>query len=1383
MRAWVALLGLLLSVGSAAWAAPPEVPSALEPWRAWVLDGHEHRRCPFLFGQAPGEPAQHVCAWPSRLELSVDGDGAGFRTRWRVLEDSEIALPGDARHPPLAVRVGGQPAAVLQGHDGPRLQLAPGEHEIEGRLDWDRRPEQLAVPEVYALLALSLDGQDIAVPEREGARLWLGRARVEEAEDSLALKVFRLLSDGVPQTLATRIELEVGGRARETRLGLALPEGFRPMALRGALPALLEADGGLRVQLRPGRWVIELDARAADLMERFAPSDAVAPWPAEEVWSFAADPRLRVVQPGGELPVDPAQVGVPFAHDLPAFVLNDEAALRLETRTRGLPADAPHRLSLTRELWLDFGGSGLTARDQVSGRLSQGARLDMGPPWRLERAAADDQDLLVTAGEGEASGVELRQTDLALSATARIEGRGELPVNGWRQAFDSVRLDLNLPPGWALVHASGVDRAPGTWVARWSLLDIFLACLAVLLAHRALGWPLAGLVLGYLLLGYHERSAPLWSLIAVLALGLCVRWLPAGRFAQALRVAAFAFFAGACLLALPFAAQQLKLALFPQLERGEVSLASQAGPYLSTRREVGDETAMAEARLNVEEAEPPQRQRAVPNAPAEMAMPAPPPLPKGGFVQSVEQKRNLNQYPSDAVLQAGRGDPDWRWQRQSLQFSGPVAVEQSLRLWLSPPWLTRLGRIAVVALLALVLWRLLPVRWVRVAPASTMPPPAGAAAMVLFALLLPALPTPVQAQSPASAYPPPELLDELRERLLRAPDCLPDCARLAQAELRIEGSRLRIAMEWHAATDLVVPLPEAGKLAAPLAATVDGFAAPVLRQQGQGWLRLTPGIRRAVLELALSEADGIELRFPLPPGRIAVQADGWEVAGLDGRRLQGDSLQLLRQRRSEGAGGETVDESAARQDFPPFVRIERNLDLGLDWSLSTRVQRLAPESAGFTVEVPLLPGERLQDDNLPRRGDRLQLAFSRGQQEFVWRSTLPVGEQLALVAGGLESSAEVWNVAVGPFWRVRFDGTPAVASPDPGAVWSFLPFPGESLQLDVARPEALGGESLAIDGVGLNLKPGQRATDASLGYTLRATRGGHQVLTLPAAAELLRVSVDEREHHLKLQDGRLSLPVTPGAQRVVVEWREAKGLGAHVASPAVDLGVAASNLRVELALPERWLLLAGGGGVGPALLYWPQLLLLVLLAFALSRHGGTPLGFGAWLLLGLGFSTVSWLAAGVVAGWLLLLGWRGRSAALPSHRAFPAVQIGLVLLSLAALLCLVAAIPYGLLNDPDMRVTGNGSSAGYLRWFFDRSEGVVPTVWAISLPLWAYQIAILAWALWLANALLGWLRWGWGCFAQGGLWPKSDSASKARRAVPPPPPPTAGSADAAADGD
>jgi len=1391
MRAIVLLIALLGSAAAWLQAAEPALPVALEPWRGWVLEGHEHRRCPFLLGQTPGDEASHACAWPGRIQLDVGRDGARFLLRWRVLGEGEIVLPGDARHPPLDLRVAAQPMPVQLRGGVPVLRLGPGEHQIEGRLDWERRPETLSVPEAYALLSLRLDGMEVPVPEREGARLWLGRARIAEAEDSLSMKVFRRLADGVPQRLSTQLQLEVGGRAREERLGALLPDGFVPMSISSALPASLDADGALRVQLRPGRWNIDVEARALQLDDRFAAVPNPAPWPEEEVWSFAADPRLRVVQPGGEAPVDPGQVGVPFGHELPAFVLAEGSALRLDARSRGLPPDAAHRLSLSRELWLDFDGAGITARDRISGRLAQGTRLDMGQPWRLERAAANGEDLLITAAADGASGVELRHTQLDLQATTRIAARSGLPVNGWRQAFDRVDMQLNLPPGWALAHASGVDRAPQAWTAQWSLLDIFLVCLAVLLAHRALGLPLAALVLAYLLLGYHERESPLWTLIAVMALGLFVRWLPAGGFARLLRASAIGFFALAVLLSLPFAADQLKLALFPQLEHERVLSGADAygrlGRASNVLMDAAEEVVQQEVNLQMA----PKRA-----APSPMAMPAPPmrPMPGAPPAQSVQGRKNLNQYPAEALLQAGRGDPDWAWSRVVLDIGGPVAAEQQMRLWLSPPWLTRLGRLALVALLGLILWRLLPVRWITrpaEAPAATpaATPVAAALAMLLALPLAAVLMAPPAAAQSSAGFPPEKMLGELRERLLRAPDCVPDCARLARAELRLVGNRLRLQLELHASADVLVPMPEAGKLAAPLAITVDGLAAPLLRQRGLNWLRLSPGLRRVDFELALAEVDSLDLRFPMPPGRIDAAVEAWEVAGLDGGRLQGDSLQLLRQRRASAAdaGSEALAAGElARPDIPPFVRIERHIELGLDWSVTTRVQRWAPESAGFTIEVPLLPGERLQNDALPRRDNRLQLGFTRGQQEVSWRSTLPVGESLSLSAGDLTRSVEVWQVSVGPYWRVRFDGTPAVASSDPGALWSFLPFPGETLSLEVARPEALGGESLAIDAAGLTVTPGRRASDAQLIYSLRATRGGQQQLSLPEDAELLRVSVDGREHHLKLENGQLSLPVVPGQQQVEIAWRQPQGLSALWRCPRVDLGISTSNLRTSLVLPERWLLFVGGSGVGPAVLYWPQLVLLLLLAYALARFGGTPLGYGSWLLLGLGFSTVSWLAAVIVASWLLLIGLRGRSASLPASRWFPLAQIGLVLLSGLGLLCLIAAIPYGLLNEPDMRVAGNGSNSGLLRWFFDRSDGELPPVWALSLPLWAYKAAILAWSLWLANALLGWLRWGWGCFASGGLWPKPDPNRKAKpakaKAAEPPPVPATAKADPESDG-
>jgi hypothetical protein len=69
-----------------------------------------------------------------------------------------------------------------------------------------------------------------------------------------------------------------------------------------------------------------------------------------------------------------------------------------------------------------------------------------------------------------------------------------------------------------------------------------------------------------------------------------------------------------------------------------------------------------------------------------------------------------------------------------------------------------------------------------------------------------------------------------------------------------------------------------------------------------------------------------------------------------------------------------------------------------------------------------------------------------------------------------------------------------------------------------------------------------------------------------------------------------------------------------------------------------------------------------------------------------------------------------------------------------------------------MHVTGNGSATQSLHWFTDRSADALPQASAISLPLWVYKVLMLAWALWLANALIGWLREGFSAWTRDGYW-------------------------------
>jgi hypothetical protein len=174
--------------------------------------------------------------------------------------------------------------------------------------------------------------------------------------------------------------------------------------------------------------------------------------------------------------------------------------------------------------------------------------------------------------------------------------------------------------------------------------------------------------------------------------------------------------------------------------------------------------------------------------------------------------------------------------------------------------------------------------------------------------------------------------------------------------------------------------------------------------------------------------------------------------------------------------------------------------------------------------------------------------------------------------------------------------------------------------------------------------------------------------------------------------------------------------------------------------------------MGPAVLFWSTLAVVALLAFALSRVPFSPLRTHEWLLLGVGLTQAPIWAAGIVAAWLLALGWRhARGEALPSW-PFRLVQLALVLATVAALGCLFGAIQQGLLGLPEMQIRGNGSSASDLIWYQDRTGTALPRPWVLSAPLYVYRIAMLLWALWIATALIRWLRFGWEAFRTGGVW-------------------------------
>ncbi|HZH03128.1 MAG TPA: hypothetical protein VEY30_05030, partial [Myxococcaceae bacterium] len=456
---------------------------------------------------------------------------------------------------------------------------------------------------------------------------------------------------------------------------------------------------------------------------------------------------------------------------------------------------------------------------------------------------------------------------------------------------------------------------------------------------------------------------------------------------------------------------------------------------------------------------------------------------------------------------------------------------------------------------------------------------------------------------------------------------------------------------------------------------------------------------------------------------------------------------------------------------PPFVRVERALQLGLTWSVTTRVERLTPPGSAVVLEVPLLPGESVTTQEIRVSGGKALLNMGPNAVHAQWSSVLSPRPALALRAPPGVAWTEVWTLDASSLWHVEARGIPAVAQWDGDGPRTpqWRPWPGEEVTLSVVRPTAAQGQTLTVDGSRLLVVPGFRASEVTLTANLRSSRGGRHPVVLPEGALLQSARVNGTQQPIRQEGRGVSVALAPGSTSLELVFRLPQGLAALYRTPQVDLGVPSVNAAVEIQTAGRWVLAVGGPGTGPAVLFWSFLLVLMVVALALGRVRWTPLRAHDWALLAVGLSQVPVIAAAWVAVWLLALGYRAeRGGAVEVRWRFNLVQLTLLGLTLVALGILMGSIYGGLLGEPEMQVQGNGSTASHLRWYQDRVGAELPRAWVASVSMWVYRGVMLLWALWLAFALLRWLRWGWAAFSTGGLWRQRPLRA---RVVPPAAPP------------
>jgi hypothetical protein len=1347
------LIPIVLLLGAiAAPAQQVQVPQELEDWRGWALQGAEYRRCPFLVSRSATDANSYRCAWPERLELALDAGGGRFSQGWQVYATSWVVLPGDADHWPLDLRANGAPLAAVLRDGVPQARLDAGHHAISGRFSWSQRPEQLAVAHQTALVDLTLDGQRIAQPERPNGAVWLGKRRTAESARGLDLQVYRLVEDQIPVQLTTRVQLQVSGEGREEVLAAPLPAGFTPLRLRSELAARLDAAGKLHVQVRPGSFAIELVARGPGVAATIARPQGAGTWARDEIWSFAGADRLRVAAPEGGEAIDPAQAGVPEDwRGHPAFRVIPGGEMRVVERSRGIAAVDDNHLQLTREQWLDFDHRAYTAVDSIQGTLRSSWRLDMAAPYELESARSGEDNLLVTEVDGKA-GVELRTPQLRLHTTSRVPRVGSaLPASGWSVRFEHMRGVLHLPPGHRLLGVPGADDAPGSWWSQWTLWSLFGVLIVVAFTYRIAGRVAAGVAVLGLALMYQEGPYYIWLWANLLVAVAVAKAAAGGRFGPLASRYRWVSFAALGILLLPFLWGQLRLAIYPQLESESLAgTMSDLQVRIMKRQENAAPVMMPEQAAPAAEPVPPSVE--LTERIASGAVGAAGELEES--VVTTGARLSAPRYAPGTLLQTGPGIPSWSYRTYEYSWSGPVEANDTVRFIFIGPTLLALWRVAGVGLLGLwFLWLLqhsagggvrLPA-WLRRLEGAALP----AAALLVAALVAPA---PLRAASTPDAA----VLQELRSRLLAAPLCAPNCGDVTAARVSVADDRLDITLEVSALASVALPVPHAADRWQIDSITVDGASGVAVGREGEGalWLPLKAGAHSVRLQGRLAAVESVQVAFPQRPHAISVSASGWDVAGVNEGRLLSGSLELTRRLTQRGAA---ALESGA--EFPAFVRVTRDFNLGIDWTLQTTVARLAPAHAALSVEVPLVAAESVLTEGVDVKQHGAEASvlagLGAGQDVMGWNSALPQSATLRLVMPAEAARTEVWNFRVSPQWRVQFAGFPAVLPEDTSAavwVYQYRPRPGETLNVSVSRPAAAPGATFAIDSVEQHITYGKRSADINLGFEYRSTQGGRHTLTLPANARVQTIRIDDEELQLQPVDGHLSLNLLPGEHAVAIRFESPAGAGLRSASSAVDLGAPASNVRTTVELPaSRWPLLATPSIAGPVIRYWGELVVFIITALLLGRWSQSPLRAHEWLLLGLGLSTLSWSVFGLVAVWLFALRWREhwRVERLVRWR-FLLVQSALALLTLVAVGSLVfSGIRYGFLSSPDMGVAGSGSFGNTFAWFHDQIKSALPATAVYSVPLWVYKLLMFAWALWIALALTRWLRWAWSAWTQG----------------------------------
>ncbi|MBK9578822.1 MAG: hypothetical protein IPK50_13150 [Fibrobacterota bacterium] len=436
--------------------------------------------------------------------------------------------------------------------------------------------------------------------------------------------------------------------------------------------------------------------------------------------------------------------------------------------------------------------------------------------------------------------------------------------------------------------------------------------------------------------------------------------------------------------------------------------------------------------------------------------------------------------------------------------------------------------------------------------------------------------------------------------------------------------------------------------------------------------------------------------------------------------------------------------------------VEREFRFTRDWSVRTILRDLQTEDA--VLRIPLLPGEVLLEGVEVRDGavvvsrkpftilaetsganpQRVRCDSLRsgswsgvsgrfwhhcGRDPASWSSRLEVDTVLSLHAAGQAGWREQWRFFSSNRWHLEFQGKRLAGpwSSAGGRSMVIEPGFGDSVRIDFRKTRVVPFETTRLNEARMEFRD-PFLSEAVLHLRLHAAAPDTVRIWLPSGSSNVSCRMEGR---FREQDGLLSFPIPRGASQVDLRWVMPSQRGVLRRSPKLTISVDGVNANLRMPIEAgAWIPALHGPGVGPSESGWMGFLafgllnLFVVLWFRIYR-ASVDLLF-VWL-----GATIFGPSFFVVGGAVLCLHVRqdAQRATLP----FGLGRITAGRLAIALLVSVLGSAGWllSLLGTPPVPVA--------LGWYNDTAGPEFMRPWLIVLPGWAWKAGVLTWTVWLVS--------------------------------------------------